>query len=426
MKRNVFIALLTACACIAAGSCSAGQAIKPMGRTAGADGNELSSEVSESESLSAKEAYAELESTAEDKDIPEYARDVIADENSVKLLGRTCLIGDTRWCAYPGTGIEFEYTGKRLEITLQGDDSIYDSSNRFARVAVYADGKRVADELMDSVEKTIKAFESKETETVRIKVIKLSESEMSTVGIKPVHLEAGEEISPAPQRTHTIEFVGDSLTCGYGVDDEDPEHHFSSSTEDVTKTYASKAAALLDADYSIAAISGYGVISGYTGDPSVKNERPVMPAYYETLGYSDYSFGGGDYPQDVSWDHESFVPEVIIINLGTNDATYCQNDKAKLEEFVKGYKDFLAVIRKDNPDAEIFCILGTMSSHIWEQVDLAAREFSEENKDDKVHSLLIDVKDGELGYAADWHPTEATHQVMAEALYEKIMDVMRW
>ena len=83
-------------------------------------------------------------------------------------------------------------------------------------------------------------------------------------------------IHKAPGLAHKIEFIGDSITAGYGVDDEVKEHGFSTATEDVTKTYAYKTAAALQADYSIVAYSGHGIISGYTGDGE-KNTGLLIP-----------------------------------------------------------------------------------------------------------------------------------------------------
>ena len=123
-----------------------------------------------------------------------------------------------------------------------------------------------------------------------------------------------------------IEFVGDSITCGYGVDDENYEHHFSTKTEDVTKAYAYKAAEALNADYSMVAISGYGIISGYTeGDEPIPEQ--TIPQYYDTLGFSYGGFGASK-PQDIKWDFTKRQPDIIVINLGTNDSSY-----------IKGYDD---------------------------------------------------------------------------------------
>lgn len=33
-------------------------------------------------------------------------------------------------------------------------------------------------------------------------------------------------------KMENIRFIGDSITCGYGVDDEDRDHHFATGTEE--------------------------------------------------------------------------------------------------------------------------------------------------------------------------------------------------
>ena len=56
-----------------------------------------------------------------------------------------------------------------------------------------------------------------------------------------------------PERA--IEFIGDSITCGYGVDDEVAEHHFATGTEDTTRAYALRTARKLGVDYSLVSLS---------------------------------------------------------------------------------------------------------------------------------------------------------------------------
>ena len=92
-------------------------------------------------------------------------------------------------------------------------------------------------------------------------------------------------VTPGKEREFKIEFVGDSITCGYGVDDPVKEHHFKTSTEDATKTYAFKTAQALNADWSFVSVSGWGIISGYTGDAK-KNANSVIPRVYDKLGFS--------------------------------------------------------------------------------------------------------------------------------------------
>ncbi|MGN0695516.1 MAG: GDSL-type esterase/lipase family protein [Oscillospiraceae bacterium] len=345
---------------------------------------------------------------------------VVLTEDTVKLTGRTELIGDTLWCAFSGTGADFIYTGKGLDITIVGDGAATVGSDNQARVAVYVNGERVVDEMIDSAEKTFRVAENDDITTSEIQIIKLSETAQSTIGIKPFVLSEGESIAPAEAKPLKIEFIGDSITCGYGVDDEVKEHHFSTSTEDVTKAYAYKTAQLLDADYSMVSISGWGIISGYTSDPAKKADSQQIPLYYGKLGYSYNKFAGTTAPQDIDWDFSRFKSDIIVINLGTNDNSYVKGDKDKRAEFEAAYMDFIGQVRENNPDADIFCVLGIMGAELFNDVGEAALFYSEDNSDDKVHFLQLPTQDGTLGYAADWHPTEATHQVAAEYLAGEI------
>ena len=280
--------------------------------------------------------------------------------------------------------------------------------------------------MVNSPEETFTVFESAEAKTVNVKVIKLSECAMSTCGIKAITVAEGETIKPAAAKSHTIEFIGDSITCGYGVDDEVKEHHFSTSTEDVTKAYAYKTAQALDADYSMFSISGYGIISGYTtGSTPVKEQ--TIPQYYESLGFSYNSFANTTKPHTLEWDFESFKPEVIVINLGTNDASYTNILKERKQEYADGYKAFLKQVRENNPDATIFCTLGTMDNRLCQKLMETVIEYTAETGDENVHYMMFDLQDGANdGYAADWHPTEATHQKAADKLVNEIKTVMGW
>lgn len=352
---------------------------------------------------------------------------VIANKSNVKTLGRTYLQDDTLWLALSGTGIDFNYTGKNLKITVQGDEVSQTSGNddNYARVAVYVDGSRVIDDMVNESEKTYDVFSSDENKTVSVQVVKLSECAMSSVGIKPIEIADGEKIEPAAAKEHRIEFIGDSITCGYGVDDEDENHHFSTSTEDVTKAYAYKTAQLLNADYSMFSTSGYGVISGYTDNGEKKPEQAI-PQYYESLGFSYGSFGGNK-PQSLSWDFNEFKPEAVVINLGTNDDSYCQSDSDKQNEFIQAYVEFLKKVRENNPDAHIFCTVGIMGGRIYSSVEEAYIIYMRETGDENISVMRFDQQNGaEDGLAADWHPTEKTHQKAADALSAEIKAVMGW
>lgn len=385
-----------------------------------------STPVAENVGTSADGTQDSVESTArtteETTEAAPQNQTYVPGEDNVKLLGRTYQINDTLWLAYSGSGVEFEVTGKSASIVLYGDSTTINATtdDSCARFAVYVDDEQIVDEMMNEGAKNITLFEGEEERTAVVRLVKLSETANSTLGVHAINVEAG-EIRPTEQKKLYIEFVGDSITCGYGVDDEDRNNHFSTTTEDVTKTYAYKTAKELEADYSMVSISGYGIISGYTGD-GTKQDNQVMGKYYDKIGFS-YANSGGFKVSDWEWD---FVrePDMVVINLGTNDSSYVGSDADRKQEFFDGYVDFLKMIREKNPNAYILCTLGLMGDSLYPTVEEAVAAYSEETGDTRLSTFHFDPIKADEGYAADWHPTEATHSRAAEELSAEISSIL--
>jgi len=229
----------------------------------------------------------------------------------VRAIGRTFEANDSLWLVHSGTGMEFVFTGTRATVKIKPDSSFMNRSNQ-ARIAIYVNGERVIDDMVDKMERIYTVFESETPEECTVKVVKLSESAYSTIGIASVEATCIGNIRPTEQRNRLIEFVGDSITCGYGVDDLDASHHFSTTTEDATKTYAYKTAELLGADYSLVSFSGYGIISGYSGDGK-RHADQLVPDFYDKMGNSWGTYLGSFVAQDTTWDFTR-QPDVVVIN----------------------------------------------------------------------------------------------------------------
>lgn len=340
-------------------------------------------------------------------------------EENFKELGRTYYMEDKIYCALSGTGVEFTFTGTACSVTIAGDSSSTNPSakDNQARVGIYVNDRRVIDDMIDNAEETYEVFRSDTEQSVDVKIVKLSESPHSTFAISDITV-TGKDVKPAEDKELFIEFVGDSITCGYGVDDEVKEHNFSTTTEDVTKAYAYKTAQLLNADYSMVSFSGYGIISGYS-DGENKVSSQTVPQYYTKLGYS-WTSNGLFSPAMLDWDFGRRQPDVIVINLGTNDDSYCKNIEERCLEYQQEYVNFLKTVRENNPDAVIIGALGVMGQNLCPYVEAALKQYSEETGDTNVDYLMFDQQDQRDGLAADWHPTETTHGKAAEKLAEKI------
>ena len=346
-----------------------------------------------------------------------------AKPENVKQLGRTYYSDkDILWCAFSGTGAEFKFSGTKCTINIVGDSvSTTSEVDNHARVAIYVNDKRVVDEMLTKQENQFVVVDETEATNATIKIVKLSETANSTFGIGSIEVEGG-KIEPTEKKELLIEFIGDSITCGYGVDDEDRDHHFSTTTEDVTRAYAYKTAQTLNADYSMVAISGYGIISGYSSDDKPVSNQTI-PQYYDTLGFT-YGGFGSEKPQDIKWDFSSRQPDVILINLGTNDSSYTKGKEDRIASFTEEYGKFIKTIREKNPDATIICSLGIMGAQLYSSIELAVNTYVEETGDENIELFKFSEQRQEDGHAADWHPTETTHIKAAGKLVEKIQEIL--
>lgn len=342
--------------------------------------------------------------------------------NSVKKIGRVGIVEGSFWLALSGTGVEFSVTGHGAGVTLLSDNSCFDKKEDMARVAVFLDGERIYDILLEEPVKEITVFESETEETHTVKVLKLSESAMSTCGI--VRIETDGVFVPTEEKMKLIEFIGDSITCGYGVDDEDRDHHFATATEDVTKAYAFKTAEKLGADYSMVSFSGYGIVSGYTATGE-KMGNQLVPDYYEKLGYSYHTYLDTYTPQEVNWDFAIRQPDCIVVNLGTNDMSYVLDDENRREEYISGYVRFLKTVRSRNPETPILCVLGLMGEALCPAAKEATERFCGETGDCQVYYMGFSDQLPEDGYVADWHPTEVTHEKAAVKLADEIKKIWK-
>lgn len=198
-----------------------------------------------------------------------------------------------------------------------------------------------------------------------------------------------------------IEFIGNSITCGYGIEDDNPDHDFSYDTENHTMTYAYKTARALDADFNVVARSGIGIYRNYGG--AREGDTQTMPLEY------DYTML---YNHDHEWDHSKFHPDIICINLGTNDTSLDNYDIALYEQ---RYRDFLSHLRDIHPKAKIVLLTGAMlQDQALADVKTVLDRLASE--DSQVYRFDMSPQTGELGYGASWHPSARQAERMADEL----------
>jgi hypothetical protein len=92
------------------------------------------------------------------------------------------------------------------------------------------------------------------------------------------------KLTPSKRPARRIEFIGNSITCGYGVLSDSSNCHFSPQTEDAGMSYAAILSRRLHADYHLVAYSGKGMVRNY-GDKNKTSVNPMLSLYDRTCWY---------------------------------------------------------------------------------------------------------------------------------------------
>ena len=218
-----------------------------------------------------------------------------------------------------------------------------------------------------------------------------------------------------PERT--LEFIGNSITCGYGNESIEKTDPFEYDTENHYLTYAQQTARNLEACAHVVARSGIGVYRHY-GGPRTGTPENVMTTEYEYTNLYDRS---------EKWDFSRYQPQVVCINLGTNDLSTNDYD---VQLFRQAYKSFLAQVRRHNPKAKIVLLCGSMLN--GKELEVACQtlnELMEEARqagDREVYRFDFTPQTGSLQFGASWHPSVWQHQKMAAELTAYLRDLMQW
>lgn len=214
-----------------------------------------------------------------------------------------------------------------------------------------------------------------------------------------------EKILPPKYDEKYIEFVGNSVTCGAGNNAPDEEAPGSNFYEDGYMSYAAIAARNMDAKPVIVAWSGKGVLL----NADSTNDETLPALYKRTLLTNSNS----------TWNFKGYVPEKVIINLGTNDFWASRPHGPDSALFVEAYSSFIGQVHHHYPEAAIICVTGPMKVPSWKKLQRyvqTAVEKMEEEGDGNIFYFPLSMQDGAYGYGHFNHPTIAQHVYNAQEL----------
>lgn len=180
-----------------------------------------------------------------------------------------------------------------------------------------------------------------------------------------------------------IEFVGDSICCGWG---NIGAHTGAYTDQDGSQAYPYMIAEQMQADYAVTALSGQGLLCGAPG---------MTNGYLYASPLRDASTAY----------HFPRKADIVVVNIGTNDYGYREQYGIDEEKFGQAYLAFLKTVYEKNEGCQIYCLYNAMNDTFSQAILEACREVGGEAAG--VYSFEM------TRTAAGGHPTLAEHSTYA-------------
>lgn len=248
-----------------------------------------------------------------------------------------------------------------------------------------------------------------------IELVKRTEASQGITQILGLELAHGARLLPTPAHPRRIEVIGDSITCGFGNEAANQEEKFSPDTQNAWLTYGAIAARAFNADYIAIAASG----------KKLHPDNTLVSMYDRVLA-------GSPSPK---WDFTAWSPDVIIVNLGTNDFS---RENPEQESWVAAYVAFIQRLRSHHPRSALYCAVGPMISE-WPGtrkprstlLGYLEKVLARANADlppgtPPARLLDFGVQMQHHGIGAQWHPSVRTHEIMAKKLAAALTSDLGW
>ncbi len=327
--------------------------------------------------------------------------------------------------SYPGVSVKAQFEGKAIDVVIKDYGTGGATTTNYFTILI--DGalhKIVKVNATDTVYKAAREL----TDAVHtIEVVRRTEASVGKSSFRGFQLRAQKQLTALSAKpSRKVEFIGDSFTCGYGNDisyASGTNTGFHSVNENNYTAWGAIVCRTLQTQYHCTAYSGRGMYRNNSGSTT-----GTLPGIYNLL-----------HPDAASpvWNTADYVPDLIVIHLGTNDffpESWASPSMVDSAVFVNTYKTFLTTLRGYYPSAEIVCVVpNSMSNYypvgfrsldrIRNYVD-AAVDYAHGQGDANVH--FFELATQTAPYGEDWHPSNATHQSMANQITPFLKTVMGW
>lgn len=320
-----------------------------------------------------------------------------------------------------GISLSLSWTNSGIEFTFEGTAAYADilSTGGNTLMGVFVDGEKTHSSTFisnASVMTTHTLVKDLPEGTHTVKLLKLTEAKASLISITKIKVDGG-SIRPTEAKKRSIEVIGDSITCAFGALAPNASAPFKNEEEDGSLSYGFLAAQHFDADVNFVSRSGIGVAYNNGGD-----QNDLMTQVYKSTAYF------AETTKTVWSESPAYKPnDVVVINLGANDAHHVPNNLTRVEEFTKAFIGLLKNAREYNPNANIIVCYGTIRYQIQSIVANAVQQYINETKDGKTAFFSFEIDHSTVvGGTLAGHPSPVVQKMMADELIKVIEAVTGW
>lgn len=306
------------------------------------------------------------------------------------------------WSA--GVYVKMRFKGTMAEVIIN-DQVLYGNSHNYIDITI-DDQKPYRIQTTDITD-NLKIGGNLDDKPHTVTICKDTEAGVGYLEFVGIKCEKLLQLPPRPKLK--MEFIGTSITCGADMDRSIYPCNFGEwyGHHNANLSYGALTARALDADFMITAISGIGLSNSCCN-------IPIMPEAYDKINTRTDS---------IKWNFSTYQADIVSICLGESDGAAAQ-DSAK---FCGDYVDFISLVRRYYPKADIFCVNIPTSdvrmNAAFKRYMVGIADHMKAHGDNKVYPVSVSKV---YTSGCNNHPDVIDHQMIASELTDQIRMVKKF
>lgn len=277
--------------------------------------------------------------------------EVFVASNSTKIhyMGRIAHTDSVSSFYWSGTSVQINFEGTEIKALLRDENG-----KNYYNIII--DGDSVVLLRTTNEKKLYTLAQNLPQGSHTVQLFKRTEYDQGKTDFYGFELNPGAKVlDPKTVSNRKIEFYGNSITCGYAVEDYEGKDRPDSIYTNNYLSYAAITARHFDAEYHCISKSGIGITISWF--------PYIMPDIYDQRVPLD---------ENSKWDFSLFTPNVVVVHLLQNDSwlvnmpnhdsfkKYFGTQKPTEEFIIEAYQNFISNLRNKYPEAQIICTMGGM------------------------------------------------------------------